>query len=141
MEEIDVHTWFGLSYASWLTVPRIVLESMPLEWQHQFVKLLNEMNETFDWMPDDLSLSVVGKQDGKFVRLPYLLTDYRHGNIEHLRRRPPVKTGEIKKKTEDLLPCSVCEDSYYVEVVMLRKWKFCPWCGRRLQSGAKREKK
>ena len=93
-EEMDVTTFFGLSYASWLTVPRIVMESMPIEWQHKFVALLNEMNDTFDWMPDDLSLSVTGKRENKFVRLPFLLNDYRRGRIEHLRKRSPADIKE-----------------------------------------------
>ena len=25
--------WFGLSYASWLTMPRVMMEAMPEEWQ------------------------------------------------------------------------------------------------------------
>jgi hypothetical protein len=45
------------------------------------------MNDTFDWMPDDLKLSVTGKRENRFVRLPFLLNDYRRGRIEHLRKR------------------------------------------------------
>lgn len=85
-EEMDMDTWFSLSRASWLTVPRIVLQSMPVEWQHNFTKLLNEMNATFDWVPDGLSLYVTGKKGNRFVRLPYCLNDYRRGKIEHLRK-------------------------------------------------------
>lgn len=44
----DIHTWFGLSYAQYLTIPRSVLQSMPLEWQYKFVELLEELDET-DW--------------------------------------------------------------------------------------------
>ncbi len=112
-EKIDVHTWFGLSYASWLTVPRIVLQSMPLEWQHQFVNLLNEMNNTFDWMPNNLSLSVTGKRENRFVRLPLLLNDYRRGKIEHLRRRSPAKAEEratIAQQANTAI-CPTCKGS------------------------------
>jgi hypothetical protein len=45
----DIHTWFGLSYAQYLTIPRSVLQSMPLEWQHKFVELLEELDKT-EWL-------------------------------------------------------------------------------------------
>lgn len=40
----SLHEWFGLSYASWLTIPRSVLQSMPAEWQHRFLMCLEEMD-------------------------------------------------------------------------------------------------
>jgi len=86
-DKMSFNEWFGLSRASWLTVPRIVLESMPIEWQHKFTNLLMEMNTTFDWKPDDMSFQVSAKVDNKFVRMPYLLSDYRRANIEHLRKK------------------------------------------------------
>lgn len=47
-----IHTAFGLSYASYLVIPRTVLQSMPLEWQARFVELVNETHETFPgWEP------------------------------------------------------------------------------------------
>lgn len=47
-----IHEWFELSYAQYLTIPRTVLQSMSLEWQEKFVSLLNEIGDTFDWMPE-----------------------------------------------------------------------------------------
>lgn len=44
----DIHTYFGLSYAHYLVLPRSVLQSMPEEWQHKFVELLEELDET-EW--------------------------------------------------------------------------------------------
>jgi hypothetical protein len=44
MEKMDFNLWFGLSYASWLTIPRIVLESMPEEWQCKMVELINDLS-------------------------------------------------------------------------------------------------
>ena len=38
-----IHDWFGLSYCSYLTIPRSVLQSMPVDWQEQFVGLLQQM--------------------------------------------------------------------------------------------------
>jgi hypothetical protein len=44
----DIHTYFGLSYADYLVLPRSVLQSMPEEWQLKFVSLLDELDET-EW--------------------------------------------------------------------------------------------
>jgi hypothetical protein len=46
--ERDIHTYFGLSYADYLVLPRSVLQSMPEEWQLKFVSLLDELDDT-EW--------------------------------------------------------------------------------------------
>lgn len=43
----DIHTHFGLSYANYLVLPRTLLQSMPEEWQHEFVTLLEKFGEAF----------------------------------------------------------------------------------------------
>lgn len=51
-EQIDIHTWFGLTYANYLVIPRSVLQSMPEEWQYKFTAMLQEMDEKYghlDW--------------------------------------------------------------------------------------------
>ena len=50
-EQVDIHTWFSLSYASYLVVNRSILQSMPEEWQHQFTALLDEMHDRFGHLP------------------------------------------------------------------------------------------
>lgn len=52
IDEDPIHLWFGLSYASYLVVPRTVLQSMPHDWQSRLIALMDEMNETIDWMPE-----------------------------------------------------------------------------------------
>lgn len=47
-----VHDWFGLSYASYYTVPRAALQAMPLWWQQDFVALMKAFNETGIETPD-----------------------------------------------------------------------------------------
>ncbi|MFI0929683.1 hypothetical protein ACH4TP_38030 [Streptomyces sp. NPDC021012] len=47
----DIHTYFGLSYANYLVIPRTLLQSMPEEWQEQFTTLLTELDETFEGVP------------------------------------------------------------------------------------------
>ena len=83
--ESPVHEWFGLSYASYFTVPRSVLEAMPYEWQWQFVALVKELNETLDWGSCLPNFDGFGRDNytvylrdgyGKFARDP--LANYRH---------------------------------------------------------------
>lgn len=47
-EPMDIHTFFSLSYASYLVLPRSVLQSMPIEWQHHFTSLLKDLLEACD---------------------------------------------------------------------------------------------
>lgn len=42
-----IHLFFGLSYASYLVLPRTLLQSMPIVWQEQFTALLETFNERF----------------------------------------------------------------------------------------------
>ena len=49
----SIHAWFELSYAQYLALPRSVLQSMPRDWQHRFVGLLEELDTTLDWRPQD----------------------------------------------------------------------------------------
>lgn len=83
--EPPLNEWFELSYAQFLTVPRLVLESMPYEWQLQMKQLLTEMDTTFDWRPAKGRYWVKLRDDnGRFTDAP--LADYRRGNIQHLRK-------------------------------------------------------
>lgn len=83
-----IHAWFGLSYAQFLTLPRVVMEAMPVEWQERMAALLSEMDAAFDWRPDRGHFWVqLRRRDGRFVPLPEALCDYRRGSAEHLRRR------------------------------------------------------
>lgn len=69
-EEGAVHGAFGLTYAAYFCVPRIVLQAMPPEWQEQFVALMEQLPETptYDVRRRD--------ERGRWVRDP--LRDYRH---------------------------------------------------------------
>ena len=72
----DVHGWFSLSYASYLTLPRALLQEMPCEWQERFVALLEEMGEVFE-TPTGWNYTVTLRDDkGRF--LPDRLNNYRH---------------------------------------------------------------
>jgi len=65
-------------------VPRLVMESMPPEWQKKMAALMREMDETFDWRPKEGRYWVRLKDGrGRYSEAP--LGDYRRGDIEHLR--------------------------------------------------------
>lgn len=46
--------WFGLSRASWLTLPRCMMHEMPDDWQAKMAALLEQWDETWnsDHMPE-----------------------------------------------------------------------------------------
>lgn len=88
--DTPIHKWFGLTYAQFLTIPRIVLSSMPYEWQAKMVAFLEEMDDTFEWRPLQGSYYVrLRTDDGKFHKPDPQMCDYRHGDIEHLRKPTP----------------------------------------------------
>ena len=74
----NVHEWFELTYAQYLTIPRSVLQSMPEDWQHKMVALLEQMDDTIDWRPKMGRYWVKLKDDkGRYVADP--LMDYDRG--------------------------------------------------------------
>jgi hypothetical protein len=76
----ELWNWFGMSRASWLTMPRTFMHEMPDEWQAKMAVLLNEWDKTWDTsnLP---SPHVQLKANGKFVKTPEFLIAYRHPNI------------------------------------------------------------
>ena len=76
--ESPVHVRFGLTYASYLVLPRLMLAQAPFEWQQRLVALIDEFNETFRHVERNDNYTVqVRDNRGRFVRDP--LADYRHG--------------------------------------------------------------
>jgi hypothetical protein len=71
-----IHNYFGLTYANYLVLPRLVLSSMPGIWQKRFVELLDELPEEHI----DREYEVHLLEDGHHVDDP--LSDYRHGRLE-----------------------------------------------------------
>lgn len=73
-----LHLWFGLSYASFLTLPRSFMQAMPDDWQGRMAQLLNEWDEHWDsdnHPPEQLIVSA--KINNKFTSMPSWLKDYR----------------------------------------------------------------
>lgn len=97
MSEIDrysdgpVWAWFGLTYSSYCVLPRRALCSMPIDWQHRFVAL---MNEAHDLLPPEAHADeyfVRARERGKFVSDPNV--PYKHAQPWPLRatdQQPPA---------------------------------------------------
>lgn len=77
-DDEPVHSAFGLTYANYFVVPRLVLQSMPAGWQRRFVAMIKELHETIDddW-PDDYEVFLRDKKTGRFISDPY--SDYERG--------------------------------------------------------------
>lgn len=85
MDNSDLQCWFNLSYASWLTLPRVLMEAMPQNWQTQMAKLLREYDDTFHKLPD-LGSRVQVTKNGKLCKTPDWLINYRHPDKARIER-------------------------------------------------------
>lgn len=47
VENESIHGYFGLTYANYLVLHRSFLQSMPDEWQTQFVRMLRQLDDAF----------------------------------------------------------------------------------------------
>lgn len=79
--------WFGLSYAGFLTLPRVLMHEMPDDWQMKMADLLQEYEDTFCKFPNDMPQPyVVGRCKGKFAKWQQWLLDYRHPNKNEIAK-------------------------------------------------------
>jgi hypothetical protein len=74
--ESSLHLWFGLSYASFLTLPRVLMQEMSLEWQEEMAKLLKEYDEEFPNKPE-IGTRVQITRNNKLIKIPDWLINYR----------------------------------------------------------------
>ncbi len=65
-----VHLWFNLTYASYLVLPRSMLQSMPNDWQEKFVVLLEKLQDAYSEHPEQPYSYMVRAKDsnGKFMK-------------------------------------------------------------------------
>lgn len=92
--------WFGLSRASWLTMPRVMMHAMPEDWQDRMAALCEEWDEAWDTghMPYPQVRAV--NERGQFAKWPSWVLNYRHpqrDEIVRVRRMPlpePPKGGD-----------------------------------------------
>lgn len=84
----DIHTWFGLTYANYLCLPRSILQSMPDEWQRRFVVCLEELRTAAWDVPQHYSYRVMAiDENGKFAKDP--VPHYNRGRTRVLLRDFP----------------------------------------------------
>ena len=81
--EQELWLWFGLSYASFLVLPRVLMHEMPDDWQWRMAALLREYGETFPNQPD-ISSRVQITQQNKLIKTPGWLINYRHPDKEKI---------------------------------------------------------
>lgn len=88
-EKEYIHEYFGLSYANYLVLPRVVLQSMSDDWQEHFVGLLNQIPELFGtkFEPEGGYDVRAKDSEGRFITDPY-------SNYERGRRRLTKTTRE-----------------------------------------------
>src|SRR4051794_1977145 len=74
-----VHGEFGLTYASYFVMPRVLLEAMPEGWQRVFVQSIRDFWQVFDDRQVDRAYQVhLRGEDGRFQPDPF--SHYRHPN-------------------------------------------------------------
>lgn len=97
----ELWDWFGLSYASFLVLPRVLMHEMPIEWQDKMAALLHEYDETFDTSSVCHSVTVSAKdKNNRFVKLPEYILNYRRpdkGALNSLRINPAIREIEAEK--------------------------------------------
>lgn len=86
-----VHQMFGLTYAAYYTVPRLMLQGMPLWWQRLFVWLVSMLPDSPEY--------VCQRRDGagRFIKDPW--ANYRRGSIAqilHEEANPPAEVKDWK---------------------------------------------
>lgn len=85
--------WFELSYAAWLTLPRVLMEDMSDEWQGKMADLLNEIDEAFPSAGCGTTRVTLTK-NGKLIKMPEWLKNYRHPDqdaVNEARNPSPTK--------------------------------------------------
>ncbi len=85
LDDKKINEWFQLSYASFLVLPRVFMESMPLEWQQKLVKLLEEYQDEFPNQPD-IGTRVQITKNKKLIKTPEWLINYRRPNTNEINK-------------------------------------------------------
>lgn len=71
--------WFGLSYSSFLVLPRVLMNDMPQEWQDKMSELLDEYDQAFDQSKvgvDGCRVQATGPNN-ELVKMPSEVINYR----------------------------------------------------------------
>lgn len=93
-------TWFGLSYASFLTLPRVLMQEMPYDWQEKMAELLEEYDNTFD--TSDIGINdvcvVARDENKKYTKMPVDLINYRRPNFDFVNL---CKVSVVEEETTE----------------------------------------
>lgn len=89
--------WFGLSYASWLTIPRVLMHAMPDDWQDRMAQLLCEFDETFPGKDAFPTPHVSAREGTRFTRWPEWLLRYRHPDTAAIDALRPRAAREVAR--------------------------------------------
>lgn len=80
-QEEPINLAFGLSYASFLVIPRLLMEAMPYEWQKDMIDLMGELSKKYIWEMEDQRLVIrMTDQHNRLVTMDKNLCDYRRGD-------------------------------------------------------------
>jgi hypothetical protein len=94
----DLDLWFGLSYASFAVLPRVLMKEMPERWQAEMARLLFEFDDAFtasDGLPFD-GWTVRATERGKIVRMPSWLKNYRHPESSAIRALKSARYWKVQ---------------------------------------------
>ena len=79
--------WFGLSRASFLTLPRALMHEMPHAWQARMATLLAEWNAAYPFLENKgYQTHVSLRRDRRFVKAPDWMVNYRHPDRAEIER-------------------------------------------------------
>ncbi|MCK4545397.1 hypothetical protein KAU43_07650 [candidate division WOR-3 bacterium] len=104
--------FWGMGKAEYLTIPRSIIQLMPIEWQNQLGRLMEVMDLAVDWHPEgenrywvqlgSLHHEDENDEEGTIIEMGDPLQDYRHGNgyAEALFIKKQKELEEEKKAEE-----------------------------------------
>ncbi|KAF0235099.1 MAG: hypothetical protein FD177_258 [Desulfovibrionaceae bacterium] len=75
----DISTFFGLTYSSYLVLPRLLLENIPAQLQHEFVELMDRIEAVHPMPGFSYRVTRINPVTGKFMPDPF--SGYRRGDI------------------------------------------------------------
>lgn len=83
---MDSNTFFELSHANFLVLPRVALQSMPVEWQYKFFALVEELQNSIEF-PEGYTgqFAITMRDNGRYVK--HVLPHYRHHTLPYKKDR------------------------------------------------------
>lgn len=85
--------FWGMGKAEYLTIPRSIIQLMPVEWQNKLGRLMGDMDDLVDWHPEGENRYWVQlgylefehtddfiDEEGSIIEVSDPLQEYRHGN-------------------------------------------------------------